>query len=408
MTTRKITIDAVAKLKSGRLTDAEIRGFVARRLPSGRVQFGYQYTRDGQRGWIKIGLLGDVTVDEARRLATKYAGQVADHRDPGNERKTAKARSEHTVDHVLDKFLEIYVPQKKLRSAATIAGAFHRYVRPAIGAAVIYDLDRADVTRMLDKVANDYPRMADATLAYLRKAFNWWQTRDGKFNSPICIGMARTTTKDYARDRTLSAEELADIFRALDELELGVRVPECYPAFIRTLLLTACRRSEVSEMHTREFDGDDWIIPKTRYKTKIDHLVPMIPAVKTSLPPHNFGFVFSSDGGKTPFSGYSKAKAALDKKIAEIRKREKRRAMPEWRLHDLRRTARTLMAAVGVADNVAERVLGHVIGGVHGVYNRHEYQSEKVDALTRLAAHVDEIVNAPPPAAPKLRLISGR
>src|SRR5215831_15077382 len=105
MATKRITIDAVGKLKSGRITDSETRGFIARCLPSGRVQFGYQYTdrSSGKRGWIKIGLLGDVTVDEARRLAVKYAGQVADQRDPGNERKTAKARSENTVDAILDK-----------------------------------------------------------------------------------------------------------------------------------------------------------------------------------------------------------------------------------------------------------------------------------------------------------------
>jgi integrase len=170
-------------------------------------------------------------------------------------------------------------------------------------------------------------------------------------------------------------------------------VPAGYPAFIKTLLLTACRRSEVSEMHTREFENGEWIIPKARYKTKIDHLVPLIPAIKKLLPARIFGFVFSSDGGKTSFSGYSKAKAALDEKIAEIRKREKRPAMPEWRLHDERRTARTLMAAAGVPDNVGERVLGHVLLGVHATYNRHAYLAEKVAALTKLAAHVERITH---------------
>jgi integrase len=216
---------------------------------------------------------------------------------------------------------------------------------------------------------------------------------------------------DYeARDRILKPDELLDIITALDELELGKDVPDCYPAFIRTLLLTACRRSEVSEMHTREIDGDEWIIPKARYKTKIDHLVVLVPAIRKFLP-KTFGFLFSSDGGKTSFSGYSKAKAALDRKIAEIRKREKRPAMDEWRLHDLRRTARTLMAKAGVPDNIGERVLGHVIGGVHGVYNRFDYRDEKADALTRLAAHIDNIVKARAAARPasgaKLRIIGG-
>jgi integrase len=399
MATAKITTKSIAKLQLGaRITDSEMRGFIARRLPSGKVSFGYQYVAptSGERRWISIGLLGEVTAEEARTQAKRYAGQRAGLRDPVSEHKAARARSENTVDHVLDKFLEIYVPQKRLRSAAAMAAAFAKHVRPMIGGEVIYDLDRADITRILDKIADDHPRMADVTLAYLRKAFNWWQTRDGKFKTPIVIGMARTSIKDYSRDRILAADEIADIFLALAELELGTDVPECYPAFIRTLLLTGCRRSEVSEMHTREFENGSWTIPKQRYKTKIDHLVPLVPAVKKILPERKFGFVFSSDEGKTSFSGYSKAKAALDKKIAEIRKREQRPAMAEWRLHDLRRTARTLMAAAGVADNIGERCLGHVITGVHGVYNRFDYRDEKADALTRLAAHVDGIVNPRP------------
>src|SRR5262249_13784895 len=144
-------------------------------------------------------------------------------------------------------------------------------------------------------------------------------------------------------------------------------------------------------------------IPKARYKTKIDHVVPLVPAIKKLLPARDDGFVFSNDGGKTSFSGYSKAKAALDRKVAEIRKREKRPAMAEWRLHDLRRSARTLMAPAGVPDNIGERCLGHVLGGVHGVYNRFAYRDEKADALTRLAAHVDRIVHPQPPNVVPLR-----
>jgi integrase len=407
---KQITEHELKRLAPGaRITDAAIEGFVARCLPSGKVSFGYQYTdkTSGARRWLGLGLHGAITVNEARELAKQYAGKVAARRDPAAELEAKQARSENTVDNVLDKFLAIYVPQKKLRSAAAIAGAFARYVRPALGGKVIYDLDRADITKMLDKIAAEHPRMADVTLAYLRKAFNWQQTRDGKFKTPIVIGMARTTTKDYARDRILAPDELADIFRALGELELGTDAPACYPAFIKTLLLTACRRNEVALMSTAELGHNTWVIPKARYKTKIDHLVPIIPALKNLLPKHSGdGFVFSSDGGKTAFSGFSKAKEALDEKIAEIRKREKRKAMPEWRLHDLRRTARTMMAADGVADNIAERVLGHVITGVHGVYNRFDYYDEKVDALTKLAAHVERTVT-PPPAARKLRVVAG-
>ena len=91
-------------------------------------------------------------------------------------------------------------------------------------------------------------------------------------------------------------------------------------------------------------------------------------------------------------SGFSKAKAALDAKLAQLRKRDGRKPMAPWVLHDLRRTARSLMSRAGVPSDHAERVLGHVIPGVRGTYDRHEYRAEKLDALQKLGALVERIL----------------
>ena len=101
--------------------------------------------------------------------------------------------------------------------------------------------------------------------------------------------------------------------------------------------------------------------------------------------PAKSGFVFSTTGGNKPFSGFSKAKRALDQTVAEQRKAVDRDAVPHWVLHDLRRTARSLMSSAGVSPDIAERVIGHVIQVVRGVYDRHAYIAEKRDALERLA-----------------------
>jgi integrase len=379
---KEITIKSIAGLgqEGGRITDSKIRGFVARCLPSGKIQFGYQYGSRQARRWMKIGLLGEVSVAEARRRAEKYAGQVSDHRDPAAELKTKVARSENTVDHVLDKFLEIYVPQKKLRSTTAIVGAFTRYIRPAIGGEVIYDLDRADITRMLDKIADDHPRMADVTLAYLRKAFNWWQTRDGKFKTPIVIGMARTSTKERARSRTLSDDELRAIWKATEG-------QGAFDALFRFLLLTGARRTEASAMTWGELDGTDWTLPAARNKTKLDLVRPLSKAAQKVMPAKAGRHVFSTDGGQTSISGFSKFKTQLDKKSG----------VTGWTPHDLRRTARSLMSRAGVPSDHAERCLGHVIGGVRGVYDRYEYHQEKTDAYQKLANLIDGIVHPRPP-----------
>jgi integrase len=395
----KIIELALKKLPpKARITDDAIEGFVARCLPSGKVSFGYQYTdhATGQRRWMGIGLHGSVTVDEARNLAKRYAGQVAAHHDPAAELKTKIARSENTVDHVLDSWLESCT---HLRTAPALKQSLANHVRPAIGNKVIYDLERGVIMRMIDALAKQYPRQAHMVLAHLRTAFNWWQLRDEKFKTPIVRGMVKDKT--VRRNRVLTAEEVADIWRALETIK---HVPECFAAYVKVLFLTACRRCEVAEMHTSEISGATWTIPAARYKTKVDHIVPLIPAVKKLLP-KSFGFVFSCDGGKTALGGYHKPKVELDAAIAEIRRREKRRPMPAWTFHDLRRTARTMLAELKVDRDTAEAVLGHSKGGIEETYNRHQYLEEKTEALTRLAAHVDRITKAAAPAA-KLRLVA--
>jgi hypothetical protein len=103
---------------------------------------------------------------------------------------------------------------------------------------------------------------------------------------------------------------------------------------------------------------------------------------------------------KTPFTGFGKSKARLDKAVLDMHKRFKKGAkaepLPNWTLHDLRRTAKTLMARAGVRPDISERVLGHVIAGVEGTYDRHSYADEKRDALEKLAAMIDRILNPPP------------
>jgi integrase len=106
-------------------------------------------------------------------------------------------------------------------------------------------------------------------------------------------------------------------------------------------------------------------------------------------------FVFSTNG-ETQFQGFSKCKLELDKAINSARKAKGiDDEIPNWRLHDLRRTGRTLMAKAGVEGEVAERVLGHVIQGIEGVYNLHDYEAEKRDALEKLGAAIERILNPP-------------
>lgn len=402
----KITKRSVDALKAGELlVDNEIKGFVARCLPSGAVTYGLRYRVAGKRRWLPLGLHGDITPEQARTKAEKRRGEVASDRDPLAEREAkriaAKIAGANTVDALLDSFLDRHV-RKNLRAAGEVERVFNKYVRPRIGEKSIYELQRRDVVEMLDKIEDENgPVMADRTLAHVRKAFNWHAARDDQFNTPIVKGMARTKPAERARKRVLSDEEIRDLWKALDTAD----VPSCYPTYVRSLLLTAQRREEVAQMSWQEIEGDTWTIPAERYKTNVANSVPLIPAVLQLMgKPRKRGFVFSTTGGNKAFSGYSKAMRALDKKIVELRKAERRKPMLHWTLHDLRRTARSLMSRAGVPADIAERVLGHVIPGVRGVYDRHAYAAEKRDALERLAGLVERILR---PAVDNVVILHG-
>jgi integrase len=392
-----ITKRAVDALKPGEhIADEGVVGFVARCLPSGRVSYGYRFRTGGKRRWLALGLHGSITPEQARKLAKQAAGKVAAERDPQAEREKARAEAEKEVvgkvNAVLDEFERHHV--SKLRSAEQVNGVLRRHVRPRIGKRIIYDLQRSDITAMLDEIAVQHgPVIADRVLAWLRKAFNWQMARDDRFNSPITKAMARLKPGERARDRVLSDGEIRDLWKALDE----ITQPEPFPRFIRALVLTALRRSEVSHMRWEEIEGDTWTLPSERSKTKRPQVVPLTEEARTLLgEPRKRGYVFSTDSGERAFSGYGKPKAVLDRKIAEIRKSDGRKPMARWTLHDLRRTARSLMSRAGVSADIAERVLGHVIPGVRGVYDRHEYAAEKRDALERLAAMIERILNPAP------------
>jgi integrase len=386
----KRTVDALAA--GDFIADTEVKGFVVRRLASGTTTYGYRFrNRAGEQRWLPLGLHGQITPDQARVLAKKRAGEVADARDPAAERASKRAATTNTLDAVLDTFLDRHVRKNNLSSAAEVERALRVYVRPTLGKRSIYDLRRSDIVNLLDMVEDKHgPVQADRVLAYLRKAFNWQATRDDRFTPPIVKGMARTKPKERARTRTLDDQEIVDVVAALSE----ARVPACYRPFVQTLLLTAQRLREVSRMRWEEVDSKAWVIPARRYKTGIEHAVPLTESVKGLLGPRRkSGYVFSSDGGERSFSGFSKSKAALDAAIAALRKRSGRSPMPAWSHHDLRRSARSLMSRAGVSSDHAERVLGHVIPGVRGVYDKWHFFPEKTEAIERLAALVERILH---------------
>jgi integrase len=379
-------------------------GFAVRVTASGRKTFVRFYRVGGKPflatlgHWTGNAKGGDLTVLRAIMAATEHARSIRDGDDPRPQRtqrlEDGNKPEGETISDLLDEFVTRYVEREAaLRSHRNVRRTFERLVKPAIGYVGIYELRRSQVVRMLDTIADENgPVMADRVLALTRKAFHWRAARDDHFAVPIVRGMAKTKPHERARTRILDDQEIRDLWAALDLMDGR------YPAFVRTVFLTATRREEASRMQRDEIDGEVWTIPGARYKTKTDHAIPLTAAVRKHIDerPNDRPFVFSSTGGKTPFGDYSRTKKALDQKIAGLRAKDGRDPMPPWTLHDLRRTARSLMSRAGISSDHAERALGHVIGGVRSVYDRHKFLEEKKRAFEALASLVEQILNPAP------------
>jgi integrase len=148
-------------------------------------------------------------------------------------------------------------------------------------------------------------------------------------------------------------------------------------------------------MRWAELDGADWTLPAARNKTKLDLVRPLSRQAQAILKalPKTEGFVWSTNGGAKAIAGFTQFKHRFDKATGT----------KGWTLHDLRRTARSLMSRAGVPSDHAERCLGHVIGGVRGVYDRHEYHREKQRAFEMLAAEIERIVSGSSAKVVKIR-----
>jgi hypothetical protein len=307
------------------------------------------------------------------------------------------------VSTVLDEFITRYVrnKEKPLRSADIIESAFNRLVKPRIGKVGAYELRRSHIAEMTDWIEDRAgPVMADKCRAYTRKALSWYAERDDQFNLTAAFVRVepRASQKERARTRVLSDDEIRIIWPVLDQAGT-------FGVMVKMLLLTAQRRDEVAHMSRNEVDKDGiWVIPAERYKTKLPNHVPLSKAALALIEAQpklgDCDLIFPSRA-KTPYSGFAKSKAKLDKAVLVAMRTRAKTGMkvdplPNWTLHDLRRTAKTLMVRAGVRPDISERVLGHVIAGVEGTYDRHSYADEKRDALEKLAAMIDRILNPLP------------
>ncbi len=360
---------------------------------------------------IALGAWPDVSLKAARDRAREVMEQADRGIDPAAAREELAARrNAGAFEAVFERFVELHVKQntKEGRFARDRAAAMERakagkgetlpgpngklgrvaaeriiadHALPVWRGRAVDTITRAEVHELLDDVIT---KRGNAMARELRKAltslFNWAADRGHLPASPLA-GMRRPELAYTARERVLSMDELHRVWAAAREA--------AYPFgdMVRLIMLTGQRRSEIAEMERGWIDAEQRAveIPAARHKTKRVHVFPLSApalALVNALPKWNGGAcMFSTTSGKRPVSGFSKAKLRLDELIAKRAAKEGLPAMEPWTVHDIRRSVATHMARTGTPQEHIERVLGHVVQGVAGTYNRYSYLDEKRAAL---------------------------
>ena len=370
------------------IPDALLPGLYLVIQPSGAKGWALRYRAAGKPAKLTLGKYPTLGLAEARQEAAAAARLVAAGGDPGAARKAAKAEEEAAARDTVAAQVEAYY--KRHLADLKSGDAAHAFLRrgpvAAWGDRPITAVTKRDVVEMIDAfVDKGSPLSGNRTLAHTRAFFGWCRDR-GVIQTSPAEGV-RPPVAERSRDRVLTDDEIRLLWKAT-----GAQGAP-FGALYRLLLLSGQRLREVAGMSDRELDGDLWTIPGERAKNEA-HVVPLSPEARAVLDgvPRLVGsrWIFTTTG-VSPTSGFAKGKARLDRLMAESARKE----IPEFVIHDLRRTAASGMARLAIAPHIIESVINHrsgIVSGIARVYNRNDYLGEKRAALEAWGRHVLEIV----------------
>lgn len=392
---------ASLKIEGGRkdrmVFDVACPGLGVRITAKGTRTFIVQWTDPATKQKVreKLGVWGGLTIEQAREAARARLGAVAKGINPKAERQRQRVEAKRdraemalTFDALISEWAELHLAHRRPRYAAEAERAL-RHVLAGLMQVPAARITRTDAVNALDKPVSDgKTAMASRTLAYARACYRWAMKRGKVFANPFQDLPVPAGTSD--RDRVLTDDELFAVWTAASTL------PYPFGPFFQLAILTLQRREEVAGMRWSEISADMvvWTIPGERMKNGRPHDLHLSEAARAVLHavPKVDGcdYVFSTTG-KTPISGFSRGKAALDASVTAVRNRMLAEPMPPWRLHDLRRTGVTTLARLGFDSIIADKLLAHKpakLRGVAAVYQRHDFGPERARALDAWADHV--------------------
>lgn len=366
------------------IPDELCRGLYLIVQPTGAKGWAVRYRAAGRSVKETIGAFPRMTLAAAREAALARLRLVAAGVDPRQHRaaeaERQRAAEAATFAAVAGDFVRLHC-QRNNRSWREQDRLLRAYAIPVLGGRPLSEIRRAEIARLVDEIAGDKPATARLVLATVRKLFSWAIER-GRIEANPASRIA--VAKVARRDRVLSDDELARVWRAAEARGWP------FGSLVQMLALTGCRRDELAGLRWQDVDAARGliVIPADRYKTGVAHVVPLsrlAAEVLAGVPRiEGVSLVFAGRGNRQ-ISGFSKRKRDLATAAAV-----------DFCLHDVRRTVRTGLSRLRVPFVVAERVLGHVQGGVAAHYDHHDYLAEKRAALESWASHVEGLVRPAP------------
>jgi integrase len=362
--------------------DPELPSHGVRVQPTGPASF-YVIVRDAykKQRWVRLGDVREMSVEYARDRARDVIKRLK----AGLEPFEPPPVKPDTVADVVETYFKRYVEPRGIRTAAEKRRIINKHIFPTWGNRPFAEIGRADIARLCDSVEDEHGKwISDAVLIELSSIAHWYASRSDTYTPPFTRNMRRVPAHERKRSRLLGDDELRAVWKTAE-------ANGAFGAMLRVALLTAQRRHKIATLRWEDVASDgSWSIPREKGEKghagtlKLPKLAQDIINAQPRLSsnPH----VFPASRGSGPIRGYSRLKAEFDKKCG----------VSGWTIHDLRRCARSLLSRAGVQPHIAERVLGHAIPGVAGVYDVHRYEHEKADALRKLASLIDKIVSPPP------------
>lgn len=321
---------------------------------------------NGRLVWKTLGTSAYLTLDEARTLTRDAVKRIRTGLPLGDIQQDS-------VADVADRWLKLVVREKGYRTARERERIVRKYLVPKLGDRIFTAVRRSDIAALLDDIAaNNGKAQADQVLKIFSAIASWWARREDDYRSPIVRGMRRgEATK---RDRILTDDEIRAVWRATDRHGTA-------GGFVQFALLCAQRYAKVATMRWTDLHGDNWDIPQGAREKGTAGLL--------RLPPFALEIVHRQPriAGNDRIFGRPHSRTLARLRVdAGVR---------GWTIHDLRRTARTLLSRARVPTEISELVLGHSVKGIQQVYDRHEYFEEKAHALAALAQLVETILSPP-------------